>query len=110
MSVSATKRTLARNWIIPKWTSVGVTGICDRLFRIERMEREIWFEKFLWSYMPCHWKGVAAMISVVVPTVAAIILAPHAVYAIGYENGEWLQILIFFSGWITMLIICKRHS
>jgi len=36
------------------------------------MEREIWFEKWLWSYMPCHWKGVAALFAVIALTLAAM--------------------------------------
>ena len=38
------------------------------------MEREIWFEKWLWSYMPCHWKGVAALFAVIALTLAAMFL------------------------------------
>jgi hypothetical protein len=70
------------------------------------MEREVWFEKWLWSYMPCHWKGVAAMIAVIAPTPGAIFIAQ---YAFG-ENADWLQIPIFLAGLLTMLVICKRHS
>jgi hypothetical protein len=70
------------------------------------MEREVWFEKWLWSYMPCHWKGVAAMVAVIASTLAAIFLARRVVG----ENADWLQLPIFFVGLVTMLIICKRHS
>jgi len=55
------------------------------------VEREIWFEKWLWSYMPCHWKGVAAMIAVITPTLAAIFLAQY----VAGENADWLQLPIF---------------
>ena len=29
--------------------------------RRNKMGREIWFERWLWSWMPCHWKGWAAI-------------------------------------------------
>jgi len=74
------------------------------------MEREIWFEKILWSYMPCHWKGWAAMAAVMAPTLAAIFLARHMAFALGYENDGWLVLPIFLSGWLSMLFIAKRHS
>lgn len=39
------------------------------------MEREVYFEKVAWSYMPCHWKGFAVMGAIILPTIGAIILA-----------------------------------
>jgi hypothetical protein len=70
------------------------------------MDREIWFDKVLWSYMPCHWKGVAALLAVTAPTLTAIFLARHVVG----DGADWLQIPIFLAGLLTMLVICKRHS
>jgi len=69
------------------------------------MEREIWFEKWLWSYMPCHWKGVAAMFAVIALTLAAMFLIRYAV-----GDVDWLEIPVFFAGLFTMHMICKRHS
>jgi len=74
------------------------------------MEREIWFEKILWSYMPCHWKGWAAMMAVIVATLAAIFLARHVANALGYKNDDWLVIPIFLAGLLSMMRITKRHS
>jgi len=70
------------------------------------MTREVWFEKWLWSYMPCHWKGVAAMIAVIGPTLAAIFLARY----VAGDAADWIQIPIFLAGLLTMQVICKRHS
>jgi hypothetical protein len=39
------------------------------------VEREVYFEKVAWSYMPCHWKGFAVMGAIILPTIGAIILA-----------------------------------
>jgi hypothetical protein len=74
------------------------------------MEREIWFEKILWSYMPCHWKGWAAMAVVAAPTLAAIFVAQHVAYALGYKDDDWLVLPIFLLGWLAMMFIAKRHS
>jgi len=74
------------------------------------MEREIWFEKILWSYMPCHWKGWAAMVAVMAPTLLAIFLAQHVTKALGYKYDDWLVIPIFLAGWFWLLSITKRHS
>ena len=74
------------------------------------MEREIWFEKILWSYMPCHWKGWAAMMAIMAPTALAILLAEHVAKAHGYKHDDWLVIPIFLAGWFSLLSITKRHS
>lgn len=70
------------------------------------MDREIWFDKIRWSYMPCHWKGAVAMVAVIAPTLAAIFLARHIVG----DDADWVQVPVFLTGLLTMLMICKRHS
>lgn len=70
------------------------------------MEREIWFDKIGWSYMPCHWKGVAVLAAVIAFTLAAIFLARH----ITGDDADWLVIPIFLAGFITLEMISKRHS
>jgi len=74
------------------------------------MQREIWFEKILWSYMPCHWKGWAAMMAVIAPTLAAFFLVQYAANALGYKHDDWLVIPILLAGWLSMMKIAKRHS
>lgn len=74
------------------------------------MEREIWFEKWAWSYVPCHWKGCAAMTAVIMPTIATILLVHSAADAVGFPYADWLDLAIFLVGWITIMGIAKRHS
>jgi hypothetical protein len=38
------------------------------------VRREIWFDKVLWSYIPCHWKGWAVSVAFVLPTVLGSLL------------------------------------
>ena len=74
------------------------------------MEREIWFEKVLWGYMPCHWKGLAAMAGVIIPAVAVILLGQMALDAFNYSEAAWLPLLIILPVLFSLLAIAKRHS
>jgi prolipoprotein diacylglyceryltransferase len=75
------------------------------------VKREIWFEKTAWSYMPCHWKGVAVMMAIIFATVSAIVLAQKAMDGLGYANADWLPfIAFFFPGWLLLLRVARRHS
>ena len=74
------------------------------------MEREIWFEKWLWSYMPCDWKGWAAMAVVTAPTPAACFLVEYVANTLGYKDADWLVIPVVAIGWLSLMAITKRHS
>jgi hypothetical protein len=75
------------------------------------MDREIWFEKVLWSYMPCHWKGWAVLFAFIFPTVIAIIVTQKALVASGHSDVDWLPWLIFFlPALVSLMAITKRHS
>lgn len=75
------------------------------------MDREIWFDKILWSYMPCHWKGWAVIAAFVVPTILAITLAESALDWLGYTGADWLPFLLFFPPMFFLLDrVSKRHS
>lgn len=75
------------------------------------MEREVWFEKILWSYMPCHWKGVAVMAAFIIPTVVAILAGQWMLDVIGYRSADWLPFpLFFFPAFFSLLVVAKRHS
>jgi hypothetical protein len=74
------------------------------------MEREIWFDKILWSYMPCHWKGWAVLMAWIVLTLVTFFLAQHIANAFGYKDADWVFIPVFLPGWLSMMIIAERHS
>jgi hypothetical protein len=84
----------------------------DRSRRFEvQVRREIWFHKILWSYMPCHWKGLAVMAAVIFPTVVAIIAGQAALDAVGYASADWLPFPVFFiPALLFLLSVAKRHS
>jgi len=54
------------------------------------MNRNVWFQKVLWSYMPCHWKGWAILFAIALPTVIAIIVTQKALVALGHSEADWL--------------------
>ena len=75
------------------------------------MKREIWFEKVLWSYMPCHWKGWAILFAIALLTVIAIMLTQKALAAFGHSDADWLPWVIFFlPALVSLMAIAKRHS
>ncbi len=74
------------------------------------MEPEIWFEKWLWSYMPCHWKGWAFLFVLVALAFTTIGII-HAVCAyFGNKNAD----LFDFGALVVIVIfgsrIPERHS
>jgi len=75
------------------------------------MEREIWFEKALWSYVPCHWKGFAVIAAFTFPTVIGVLLGQWALDLTGHSNVNWLPFPLFFvPALFSLLAIAKCHS
>lgn len=74
------------------------------------MSNEIWFEKWLWSYVPCHPKGFALIFALVVTflaslgilkVLAALLNAPW----IAYLSAAPFVVLLIFG-----LKVAERHS
>lgn len=75
------------------------------------MDREIWFKKVLWSYMPFHWKGWAIMAVIVVPVFVLTMIAQSVLGGLGYDRAADLSFFILFiPAWVSLLVIAKRHS
>jgi hypothetical protein len=75
------------------------------------MEREIWFEKWLGRWMPCHWKGVVVLLAVITAMLVTFFLAQHAADAMGSENvADWLVFPILLTGLVALEVIYRRHS
>lgn len=73
-------------------------------------EREIWFHKGLWGYTPCHWKGLAVMAAIVLPTIAAVFVGQWLLSAIGVQHPDDWPFLLIFPAVIAGLIVAERHS
>ena len=71
--------------------------------------REIWFDRWLWSYMPCHWKGWA----VIAASIAGGLTGSYAVGLISNpRNGPpsaWSG-LFLVAAVILMRWIAERHA
>ena len=75
------------------------------------MQREVWFEKIGWSYMPCHWKGWAILLAFIIPAALVILFAQSMLDAAGYGNADPIAFaVIFLPVWLSLLHITKRHS
>jgi hypothetical protein len=77
----------------------------------ERMRGpDIWFDKFLGSYMPCHTKGwafIAAMVVIAMSAVQALILLGDVFGRPDLEGWAYLMLLpVIGCSWI----ISERHS
>jgi len=74
------------------------------------MADEVWFERWLWSYIPCHWKGWAILFTHVLLVLAAIGLL---ILTASQFERPWindLDIIPFAIGLVSLMRICKRHS
>jgi len=69
------------------------------------MKREVWFNRFLLSYWPCHWKGWVVTAIVYFFGAMSIILgqSTHGFSALPF-------LLLFLPSWIWFMIMAIRHS
>lgn len=73
-------------------------------------DNEIWFERWLWSYMPCHWKG---WIIVILHIAATLAMASLLTLAANHFQQEWisdLAIIPLVAALFSLSLISKRHS
>ncbi len=75
--------------------------------RRNRQGREIWFERWLWSYMPCHWKGWLLLLAVIVAGNAAVWLAIWLLHAQDDDARPFMAIPVAV---IAMWVLAERHS
>lgn len=71
---------------------------------------EIWFERWLWSYVPCHWKGWAVLFLHLAPFGAVIGLV---VFVANLLEREWISDLVvipFIVALFSLSRIAKRRS
>ena len=71
---------------------------------------EIWFDRFLGSYMPCHWKGLLALVLMVALTMSAIFAAEYLLVEAGREDLKDWSFLLIFLGWVWMMLLARKHS
>jgi len=72
-----------------------------------RQGREIWFDRWLWGYMPCHWKGWLLTLGGIFTVNASIWLLIWLLHAQGDDQRPFLALPI---GIIAILLLAERHS
>jgi hypothetical protein len=74
----------------------------QRRRRFNDAGREIWFTRFGWSYMPAHWKGLAALVLTIGLTLTACFALDGAM------SGRFVFPMLV--GWAFLMVLCERHS
>jgi hypothetical protein len=75
--------------------------------RRNRQGREVWFDRWFWSYMPCHWKGwvlIASVAMLVSAAVWALIVMLHP------QDGDPRPFLVLPVGFVVLRVLAERHS
>ncbi len=65
--------------------------------------REIWFERWLWSYIPCHWKGWLFVFFLASCCLAGIGLLSLIASWVGHPDwGVWIPFpVVIIAVWIA---------
>lgn len=74
------------------------------------MEREIWFRKWLWSYVPVHWKGLALILASVVSVLVCFVLLVLCAQIFQRPAIAFTIPVPFLYILITTLRIAQRHA
>lgn len=77
--------------------------------QLNKHGREIWFERILWSWLPCHWKGWGLIVAVVLSANIAVWLALWIAWALGDED-PWWPFLLLIPFIARGLWLAERHS
>jgi hypothetical protein len=77
------------------------------MIRRNRQGREIWFDRWLWSYLPCHWKGWSLLLGVVAAANGVLWLLIWLLHA---QEDDWRPFLVLPAAIIAGLILSERHS
>ncbi len=73
-------------------------------------EQEIWFERWLWSYMPIHWKGWAVIAGMIFVGLAFTGLCVLIASWLGHPNLGDLGFLIIPAMVFGLDPFVRRHS
>lgn len=75
--------------------------------RRNRQGREIWFERWVWSYVPCHWKGWLLLAGVVAAANAVLWLLIWLLHA---QDNDARPYLVLPVAILAMWVLAERHS
>ncbi|MBP2275028.1 MULTISPECIES: hypothetical protein [Sphingomonas] len=72
-------------------------------------EREIWFYKILWSYMPIHWKGWAFTVALVAIALALVFGTQAVCRHFGVPGADDWPFFLMFPVVVAGWFIAERH-
>jgi hypothetical protein len=75
--------------------------------RLNKQGREIWFDRWFWGYMPCHWKGWAVIAAIAFGAIAARWLLVSFLHA-GSDNPR--PFIVMLPIIVLPWIVAERHS
>jgi hypothetical protein len=100
--VGPTQEEIEKAWVRPPARTRTAPGGQPRTVRRNDQGREIWFDRILWSYAPCHWKGFVFPIPIILAAVLTGMWASQAHPA--------LMAVPMLIAWAVLMWICERHS
>jgi len=78
--------------------------------KLNKNGREIWFKRVLWSYWPCHWKGLLTLIAAIGVANGLVWLSLWAMEAAGHPEWRDIGFASLPLTLIVLLWITLRHS
>ena len=72
--------------------------------------REIWFQRWMGSYMPCHPMGLAIIVGLAVFIKIAIAVGQLLLRAMGAQGADSWSYLLILPTVISGLLAAERHS
>ena len=73
-------------------------------------DKNIWFRKVLWSYIPISWKGWAFIFSVVFIAVPIVLILDRIADKSGNHNLDIVSAFLFVAAVAITWIVASRHS
>ena len=74
------------------------------------MQHEIWFRKWLWSYVPVHWKGLALMFGAIISVFVCFGVLVIAAQLLETPAIAFTIPVPFLYILITTFRIARKHS
>lgn len=72
--------------------------------------REIWFQRWMGSYMPCHPVGIAVIVGLAAFVAIEIDVGQFILEAMGVQGGDSWSYLLILPTVIFGLVLAERHS
>ena len=75
-----------------------------------RQGREVWYQRALWNFWPCHWKGWLVDLTITAITLAAVFGLNGLADDLGHSDLDWIVVLPILAGVAVQHLIAQRHA